>query len=188
MSVIKTGQIEGLGASPQKVYQVTSGEYSIKRTHGIFSTRELAQAYIDNYERLRKQTDDADEWIDELDLYVDFNDIQEWTLDQEAAAEVVTVWKCAIVLSSGRIVQEPHDCKIFMVKSNYKCKQTITSSMVAGVRLGLLERNRALEALGLVESVESAEHCKKVAVEFRQRWLSEHDLPEDGGPIPPGLR
>lgn len=56
---------------PKTIYAVSSGEYSDYRITALFSTRDLAQAYIDAVKR--------------PDGYSDFNDIEEYELDPDTA-------------------------------------------------------------------------------------------------------
>ncbi len=125
------------------IFVVTSGEYSDYGIRAIFSTEELANRWI----ALHKEGDRSE-----------FN-IETWSLDGEATAENITVWRCGILLDSGEIKEPPYPYTEVRVPFRGYILQAAVSVPAYDGRL-----------VARVESGVSAEHAEKVAVEARQAW------------------
>jgi hypothetical protein len=130
----------------KKIYIVTSGEYSDYGINCVFSSKKLAQKWIDG----KVSCDNSSE---------DFN-IEEWKLDSEVLAENVEVWNCGIMLQSGEIVEQPRSSKEYIQPFRGEIVQAeFRASCYCG------------EPAARVRSGISSEHCLKLAVEHRQKWL-----------------
>jgi hypothetical protein len=146
-----------------KVYVVTSGCYSDYGINGIFSTRELAQEWIDKAANVAAMKDDegCNLWIygGEADAK-----IEEWELDALQYARIFKKWHFGMFLDDGSLENDVHEGQEFGVPH----KGTAT----------IAERVPAYDGRPCVrvESCKSAEHAKKLAVEARQKWLREKGL------------
>ena len=125
------------------VYIVTSGSYSDYSIDAVFSTRGLADAYV---EELRKAKGDAP-------------DVEEWPLDEQAGAIAATIYGVRIFLTSGNVEHRWQYRR--MVQPNDR---------VVGDPCSF---KRALDVLVEAHSAVSPEHALKVAAEKRQEILRE---------------
>lgn len=76
--------------SKQTVYVVTEGQYSDYGITAMFSTKALAEAYIEEIKR-KNESDHCDA------------NIEEWVLDESAGNVAKDVFHCSIDLKSGEI-------------------------------------------------------------------------------------
>lgn len=138
-----------------RVYVITSGCYSDYGIEGIFSTRKKAEDYITKTKAAKEQGGD-DFWIDD-----DFNDIQEWVLDEQLKARFVVVHSIGIFLDTGDVAERPQQQTRFEVPQN---RSYVTESVPA-------YRGRGVAR---AQSYKSAAHALKLAVEARQNWMREN--------------
>lgn len=140
-----------------KVYLVTSGEYSDYSINGIFSTRTLAHAFIEemNKEEIRVLTDDEN--------------IEEWEVDAQVSARTMTAWQCGIMLDTGEIIEGPYKydslCRPF--------RGEVLQEEVAVPMYGMRKITRVCSGI-------SADHARKLAVEARQAWLRKEAFEPEG--------
>ena len=130
------------------VYVVTSGSYSDYGIRAIFSTQELAQAYIDKANAAETY------WASDTT-------IEEWPLDGEAEAKLFTRWKVGMLLDDGSVKEGPCESQEFGHPESKIEQYGNTSPCYA---------NRPIVR---VVSVKSAQHALKMAAEARQKWLRE---------------
>jgi hypothetical protein len=143
----------------QIVYVVTAGEYSDYEIRAMFSTKELAQAYIDKAQALKRT--DAEWDIGNLYWADDSPSIQEWTLDSERDAENITEWHCGMLLDDGSVVEGPNQTQTFKSRSG--------NSFVSQFDVKVpMYKDRPIVR---VVSYKSADHALKLAAEQRQKWL-----------------
>jgi len=143
------------------VYAVSSGYYSDYRIHAMFSTKKLAEQFIEKAELVHEKncTDmDSDKaWIG------GFSDsdysIEPWTLDEEKDVEVHTRWQVRILADTGALIGEVYELHINERKHNGKA--------TVAEKVPILKGKDAIDA----ESCQSAKHAMKLAVEARQAWL-----------------
>ena len=146
---------------PTTVFAAAFGEYSNYRYEAIFSTEALAQAWIDKHENAR-----------------DFH-IEPWLVDQEAAAESITVWECWIAMESGEIFNRKSRREVGVPFRGVVCQSAAKITLWHGTEAKLV-------TAAWVQSGVSEEHCAKFAAETRQAWLRKkmEGLGNDGQPEP----
>lgn len=138
------------------VFLVTSGSYSDYRIDAIFSTRKLADQFI------KTKTNSPEDEDGDRSYYSDFNNIQEWTIDDLANARWRKTWSAGILLDTGEIKE--------LSRSN---GEEFTTNKQRG---HIYQEAVAVPAYGhrLVTrtvSYVSAGHAEKLAIEARQNWL-----------------
>ena len=142
-----------------KVYLVTSGCYSDKNNHGIFSSREKAQAYIDKCEAANNSDADSDDylWVQGAG---DFNDIQEWELDESLKEQAWTKWDVGLMIDDGSLESGAHPSS----SSQWGIPE---SGARVDEKIPFWKGRSAVRAWSSV----SAKHALKLAAEKRQEWL-----------------
>lgn len=132
------------------VYVVTSGSYSDYGIHAMFSTKKLAQEYIDK----AKDSASYEYWAIKAN-------IEEWKLDSESKAQTFDLWHVGLLLDDGSVVEPNRGSRsVFGVK----CKSLVRQ---CGDKVPCYK----MRPIVRVESSVSAEHAMKIAVEARQAWL-----------------
>lgn len=129
-----------------KIYLVTDGEYSDYSIYGAFSSREKAQQYID----ARNAPDTC--WR------LSGANIEEWEIDEGLSERLHTRWRIGLALGNGEVVEPARSNESWGLPANG----------VEGISSVPCHQNRGIVR---AESVESAEHAMKLAVEARQKWL-----------------
>lgn len=146
-----------------QVFVVTTGSYSDYSINAMFSNRKFAEDWI-----ALKKTEEY--YSDE-----DFN-IEIWGIDAERTALLFRSWSCGIILDSGEIVENQGD-GLERVEVPFR---------------GLIQQHAikipaySMRFVSRVRSGVSREHCNKLAVEVRQRWLREEALAEGSFDLPTG--
>lgn len=128
------------------LYVVTTGSYSDYRVEGIFTTRELAQRFME-----KAGTPPAGG----IGGCTNLNDIEEYELDAGAQCEWKTVWIARINLDTGDLRSESEYVRLIYPGSPNEW-MNCTSGPVA-----------------LGHSYKSPAHARKLAAEQRQKWLRE---------------
>jgi hypothetical protein len=137
------------------LFVVEHGEYSDYQIDAIFSTRELAQAWIEKH-----PTRDRG--------YFSIND--GFVLDDEIDARLVTQYRCHIDLESGDIFSESS----FQEVRSDQWRGGVTVDPGRTVKdFDPVTGNRIFVTACQVASTVSMEHCHKLAAEARQAWLRE---------------
>jgi hypothetical protein len=128
-----------------KCFIVTAGSYSDYSIYGVFSSRENAQVYIDAR-------------IENGLGFGDTPDIEEWEIDAGLRERSHTRWFVGMFLDDGAICEA--------VKSSEQFCDPVNA--IDGIARVPCYNNRPIVR---VQSVDSAEHAMKLAVEARQKWL-----------------
>ncbi len=140
------------------VYLVTSGSYSDYAIDGAFSTRELAQAYIDKAKGICQ----ADGSYDVGNVYwASDAGIEEWPLDKESDAKQFTFWTVGMMADDGSVIEAVRSSQEFGHPESLVTQLAVPVPMY---------NNRLIIR---VRSVKSGDHALKLAAEARQRWLRE---------------
>lgn len=128
------------------VYVVTTGEYSDYSIRGVFSSREAAEKFMAKCK------------ASEACWNQDFNELQEWALDDALKERAYTRFNAGVFLDDGS-VEEAHDGFEYWGVPE-------TSSYIA-------ESVPCHGGRGVARSTshKSKEHAMKVAAEARQKWL-----------------
>lgn len=128
------------------VFVVTTGSYSDFRIKGVFSSAKKADEYIS---RSKKS---------QIAHNTDYNDVEEWTLDELAASKEYTHWHYTLFLDDGAQVDPVHTSEQFGIPQNNG---------------QIFEKVPYYQGRGIVrvQSCKSAAHAKKLAAEKRQEWL-----------------
>jgi hypothetical protein len=128
------------------IYIVTNGSYSDYHIEAVFSTKAAAEAWLAEAQ-------------ESSGFSADLPQIEEWPLDERAGEILRTAWRCGIRLDSGEFYgEEP-------LRALGKPQERTAT---------VEEYPPQLPAFGgvcLVISYVSAEHARKLAVEYRQKWL-----------------
>lgn len=119
------------------IYLVTRGEYSDYGIVAAFSSKAKAEKYMQ----------------DDGSSYKEYNEVEEYRVDEEVGAKNLSIWRVAINLSNGDIPDKPHCFPRYAVP--FRGRSDV----------------HANGEYGWAESTVSAEHCLKVAAECRQKWL-----------------
>lgn len=135
------------------VYVVTSGEYSDYCIRAVFSSREGAEEYTKNAGEIGHKT-----WAE------DTVNIEEWNLDNEAEAKMLSVYREGLMLDDGS-VKEVYAYEDFVVDFGGRIDQL-------GDRVPAFDDRPIVR----VSSTVSAEHAHKLAAEARQKWLRESSV------------
>jgi hypothetical protein len=143
------------------IYVVTSGSYSDYGINAMFSTRELAQEYIDK--AIAAKDADGEEYNVSGVYWAGDAQIEEWSLDEQRDAAVTTKWRVGMLLDDGSVPEGPYEQKEFESVS----KESVVEQYDANVPC---YSNRPIVR---VISYKSAEHALKLAAEQRQKWLRE---------------
>lgn len=125
------------------LYTVWSGEYSDRGMNGIFSTREFAEAYVEEHNRK-----DSGEW--------DKADVIEYELDEKAGNIVRDHWRCCLSFEGHLISQDTGKGLASLHEQGHGNEGTWCGSF---------------RFYG--HSLVSAEHALKLAAESRQAHLRE---------------
>lgn len=137
-----------------KIYLVTKGSYSDKMNCAVFSTKELAQEYID------KKKD--------FEEYEDYNDIEEYEVDDPLAIDLVIkdFWTVTIFIKDGLILEGcgQRNMKRWRLTEKYPVNRNITANIDT-------YGNWGNDPFITITSYISLEHAKKLAVEKRQEYL-----------------
>lgn len=136
----------------KSVYVVTSGAYSDYRIQAVFSSRKLAQAWIDlhNYQGSWENPNE-------------FN-IEPWGVDELKEAEVFDVYSCGIMLETGQIIEQHCVRKLVLPFRGHLLQHSTAVPLYKGAKVSR------------VESGVSADHARKLAIEARQRWLRDEKV------------
>ena len=134
-----------------RVYVVTTGSYSDYSIKGIFSTRKRAQRYID---RCLENSD--------VVYYTEFNDIEEWTLDEKEKEREYTEYSAALFIDNGSPEYPPSQRSTWGIPK---------SSVYVAEHVPIYKGRGVVRAA----SHKSAAHAMKLAVEKRQEWLRNKD-------------
>jgi hypothetical protein len=134
------------------VYLVTSGEYSDYHIDAVFSTRELAETYIEASKGMP---------------YADYPQIEEWAVNAEAGKVAREAWTANILLDTGEIRGEARE-------------KLLARPRARKVEGRLYPWNPGISPTSYTAlSLVSAAHARKLAVEFRQAWLRKQaEVPE----------
>ncbi len=130
-----------------KVWIVTSGEYSDYGIEAVFSSEEEADRFIKGQK------------------YSDRFESVEWSLMNLDEYEVKTVYSCSITLRSGEIYD--HDDRDEWIQKNKRSQVEKYDASTENA-----ERRSGWKHLGAVSYV-SRDHAHKLAVELRQHWIRE---------------
>jgi hypothetical protein len=143
-----------------KIFVVTSGEYSAYGIQAMFSTKELAEKYIDG------QIDHHPKAWEKADDY----NIEEWDLDQEhQPKQYTTEYRTKIWLKDGALADESN--------SRYCVRENLRGYYFTYGEADAVKKTYPwgdyMEAPGqsMGVSYKSAKHALKLAVEGRQAWL-----------------
>lgn len=129
------------------VYIVTSGSYSDYGIVAVFSTKEKAEAFIEQ----RRQTECYDH---------DDNEIEEWTLDEESGKVARALFSCFLQAESGDVVHE---------QGRTELAPPTARGMGTTIMDCFYKDRGVFKNVIKAESYVSAEHAKKLAVEARQQ-------------------
>lgn len=140
-----------------KVYIVTSGAYSDYSLEGVFSTREKAEEFREQFNLVNPGYECA-------------NDVMEWEVDERAGETSRMSWSVVMELSNGEAVVEPYNNNPRPVLAQANLRNE-TPRLVRRF-LGMGASRRLADTVDVV-SYESLDHAVKVAAEFRQAWLRE---------------
>ena len=139
------------------VYVVTSGSYSDYGIRAVFSTRKLAQDYIDKANSIR-EADGVDYSTANVYFAADAN-IETWGLNLEVEAKAFSFWTVGMLLDDGSVIEPVHE--------GLEYGRPVSRVVQCGVKVPCYN-NRPIVR---VFSVKSAKHAQKMAVEARQAWL-----------------
>lgn len=141
------------------IYVVTAGSYSDYGIQAMFSTKELAQAYIDAALAI-ENAQDEDSWCGNTYWVRDAN-IEEWPLDEEVGASGFTYWAVGMMADDGSVVEGPRK------GTEYGRPQSRVEQ--CGNKVPAYSNRPIIR----VRSVKSKDHALKLAAEARQKWLRE---------------
>jgi hypothetical protein len=144
-----------------KIFVVTSGVYSDYGINAMFSTKELAEKYIDG------QIDHDPESYEKASDY----NIEEWELDQDHQPQQwVTEYRVNIWLKDGAFVDASESrCKQSENTRGYYFTIGEADSVEKTFSFGGKYTDPPGKSMGV--SYKSTEHAMKLAVEGRQAWL-----------------
>ena len=131
------------------VYIVTAGEYSDYGISSVFSTKELAETYANEFNKIHP--------------YESPTSVEEWEVDQDVEIRCVKTWVCRLDLKTG-------DC--YTEHEGVGLARPGRKGYV--VRYGLQGKDADVAAT----SYESAAHARKLAIEDRQAYLREVTEPK----------
>lgn len=124
------------------VYLVTSGEYSDYSIDAVFSTMDLAKAWIALHQNPEEYS------------------VEPWEVDKERDAREITIWRCGILLDTGEIIERGHGWAEICVPFRGRVIQNAVPVPFYNRRL-----------VTRVESGISAKHARKLAIEAWQARL-----------------
>lgn len=132
----------------EAVFIVTTGDYSEYSIRAAFSTKELAEAYLE--ELLRAEHG--------------YGSIEEWPLNSDLPERAVFVWSVALNLETGEWIRDGGDGGVELRRAGFRGCRSFRANKWQKAVMG--------------QSVVSAEHARKLAVEGRQEWLR-RDSPDE---------
>lgn len=137
------------------VYVVTSGEYENRRNEGVFSTSELAAAYIELHKRL-----DIEQYCIKGARRSNW-EIFEWVLDDGLDDVIVKYWRCVIGIETG-------------LTDEYVGYKRVKGGDVRTLVPRVVVWEHRAECV--VSSYVSAEQARELAVEARERVLAQRTV------------
>jgi hypothetical protein len=140
-------------AESQRVYLVFSGHYSDTEVHGVFSSEDRANAYIDR-----------------CGAHMSYDPrVEERTLDGEETTRPERLYSCRLRLSDGAFVEA--------WSFDYLWKEGDDGAGWGSPEPITVRGEQCI----IGTSRQSADHARKVAVERRQQWLASRDQRDAGG-------
>lgn len=131
------------------VYVVTSGERKDYSVDGVFSTRKLAESYVELHSRL-----DVEQGLAETHWEID-----EWLLDNGLNDVLVNCYKCTIIVETGDI--DEHSWHERMDESDAQA---------------LIPSVSEYGDMCVSNSYVSAEHARELAAEARERVIAQRTV------------
>jgi hypothetical protein len=131
------------------IYIVTNGSYSDYHIEAVFSTKEAAEAWLAEAQ-------------ESSGFYSDGPQIEEWPLDERAGEILRTGYRCGIRLDTGELYAEEEFRGLAQPTARTgECREYPASVGFGG----------GYQANSYV----SAAHARKLAIEYRQKWLRERE-------------
>lgn len=143
----------------KKVFLITSGTYSDYSVGAVFSTRELAEAYLADLKKINLNDDSL---------------IEEWPLDSAGDASVKEYWVASIRIDNGDLVEEMmwNDGRrksgpyYDWARPNQRVRDWPNLDMYP------VKDSLGIPAVIQVSSFVSQEHANKVVIEKRQQIMA----------------
>ena len=137
----------------KSVFVVTEGCYSDYTIEAVFSTRKLADMYVQRHQMVSRWTQD---WR-----------VEEWPLDAWNKREVPrTVWSVCIDLKSGKITDRDSQTVLALPRARIPMNLRVTAEVLSNPPRDMKGGRHIC-----VGSLVSVAHAEKLAAEARQKWL-----------------